>query len=86
MNEPACKSCGVMWRDHLGPTALCSKSVSLEVENQRLRELLRKVEWGLGAGRCPACFGANLDGHYPGCELAACFEELAAALNTGDKP
>lgn len=43
----------------------------LKAEVERLRAVLRSVEFGDGYGRCPRCAGQDSAGHMPGCELAA---------------
>lgn len=35
--EPACKCCGVAWREHLGAEGLCRVVQELRAENERLR-------------------------------------------------
>jgi len=51
---------------------------SRDAEVEKLRAVLRKVEW-MGAyehaAMCPECDGRERDGHAPDCELAAALRE-----------
>lgn len=42
--------------------------IALELENRRLRELLKECEWENYDGCCPICYH---EGHKPDCRLAA---------------
>jgi hypothetical protein len=63
-------------RDNVALIGLCKRSRS---EAARLREVLRKVEWGgwdtLAGPECPDCGGAKSLGHDPSCRLAAALKE-----------
>jgi RecA-family ATPase len=54
---------------HDDPIELEEKIERLEAKNQRLRGLLREVEWDRG-GMCPICDKWKHEGHSGDCGLA----------------
>lgn len=60
-DAPKCPACGVAWRDHAGPTAMCE-------EIQRLKAIIERImtaHWDLASCRCWVCTAGREAGCRP---------------------
>ncbi len=53
-NQPVCKTCGVLWVDHMGIQGTCAENAKLRKERDELRQQVENIKNGFEGG-CYLC-------------------------------
>ena len=53
-NQPICKTCGVLWVDHMGIQGTCAENSQLRKERDELRQQVENIKNGFEGG-CYLC-------------------------------
>ena len=53
-NQPICKTCGVLWVDHMGIQGTCAENAKLRKERDELRQQVENIKNGFEGG-CYLC-------------------------------